>query len=160
MRLGTSTSVCYLRYCGLLALCAALCIAVPTGAQTGGGGSTPRVQILNGKTGRPLANQKIVLMGQDGVPSHSNHDFGAEITDGEGYAPLPELGAPLIDVLVFVEWHQPCSKANQRNFAEAKVRLLGVVSENSCRPRITMFPQPGTLIFYVREETLLEKMRH
>jgi hypothetical protein len=157
MRSKTSIFVRQRRALSALLLCVAFFgVVLHAGAQT----APLRVQILNGKTGRPLANQKIVVMGRDGVPSHAAHDFGSKMTDGEGYAALPELDSPLTEVQVFVEWHQPCSKTGKHDFSLAKVRVSGVVSENVCRPRITMYPQAGTLIFYVREETFIEKMRH
>ena len=156
MRPETSISVWQRHALCALVLCVAFGVVLRASAQT----APLRVQILNGKTGRPLANQKIVVMGRDGVPAHAAHEFGTEMTDGEGYAALPELNTPLTEVRVFVESHLPCSKTGKHDFSLAKVRVSGVVSENVCRPRITMYPQAGTLIFYVRDETFIEKMRH
>jgi hypothetical protein len=140
---------------------AVLCLAwLCASLNVEGQDATPlRVQILNGKTGRPLANQKIVLMTHAGAPSQADQRLASEVTDGEGYALLPNISDPSADVVVFVETHQPCSKNFRHNFSPMKVRVAGVVSENSCKPRITMYPQPGTLIFYVRDQTFLEKMR-
>jgi hypothetical protein len=87
-------------------------------------------------------------------------DGKGETTDGEGYAAIPNVDAALSDVFISVDLHLPCSKTGKHDFSLAKVRVSGVVSENVCRPRITMYPQAGTLIFYVRDETFIEKMRH
>jgi len=119
---------------------------------------TLRVQILNGKTGRPVVNQKIILVADDGVPKDAAKHLGALKTDGEGFASVADVGAPLVNLQVFVEAHPPCSKTGKRTFALVKVRTAGVVSENSCRPRITLFPQAGTLVFFVRDETFVERM--
>jgi hypothetical protein len=87
------------------------------------------------------------------------HDDKGETTDGEGYAPIPNINATVGNVFVTVDLHRACSKIEKHDFSLAKVRVAGVVSENSCKPRISMYPQPGTLIFYVRDLTLMEKMR-
>ena len=119
---------------------------------------TLRVQILSGKTGRPVVNQKLILIGDDGVAKDAPRHLGAMKTDGEGYVSLPDGGAPLVNLQVLVEAHPPCSKTGKRTFEVVKVRTAGVVSENSCKPRITLFPQAGTLVFFVRDETFFERM--
>jgi hypothetical protein len=127
-------------------------------AQAAADPTTLRVQILSGKTGRPVANQHFLLLRKDGHPLEGTTKVG-ETTDGEGYAPIPNVDTSGPEVRIWTDGYQPCSRVGKRNFSLAKVRTLGVVSENACRPRITMYPQPGTLIFYVREETIFEKMR-
>jgi hypothetical protein len=145
---------------GVTLLCAGLSLPLMVEAQTTPDASTARIQVLNGRTGRPLANQKIILMSGDGKPGHTTHHLVDVVTDGEGYAPLPNLDASVRDMSVMVALHQPCSKTGVHGFSLAKVHATGIVSENSCKPRITMYPQAGTLIFYVRDETFIEKMQH
>jgi len=119
--------------------------------------SALRVQILSGKTGRPVTNARVRLFRNAHLlPLDGNK---VVITDGEGYAPLPNVDGSVGEVFVAVEAHRACSKTEKHDFELVKVRTAGVVSENSCRPRITMYPQLGTLIFYVRDETFLERMR-
>ena len=152
---GTRTVLIF-RYFRVAALLCMVCFCASVHAQDA---MTLRVQILNGKTGRPLVNQKIVLMTKTGPPAEAAQRLASEVTDGEGYAALPAVNDPAAAVLVYVEAHQPCSKTAKRSFAPTKVRVTGIVSENSCKTRISMYPQPGTLIFFVRPETFLEKMR-
>jgi len=123
--------------------------------------TTLRVQILNGRTGRPVTNVHLKLFRDTHLHAFSgSHDDKGETTDGEGYAPIPNVDATVGSVFIAVDLHRACSKTDKHDFSLAKVRVAGVVSENSCKPRISMYPQPGTLIFYVRDETFLEKMRH
>ena len=117
-----------------------------------------RVQILDGKTGRPVENQHLLLQREDGHPIGSDGASKAVTTDGEGYAAVPNVDPSIPAVFILVESHRPCSKAQRHDFSLLTVRTLGVVSENSCRPRITLFPQAGTLIFFVRPETFFERM--
>ena len=154
-----------LKECTLIARCRwvgllVLLMAMPglARAQTAADVPTLRVQILNGKTGRPVVNQKIILVADDGVAKDAARHLGAMKTDGEGFASVADVGAPLVNLQVFVEAHQACSKTGKRTFSLVKMRTAGVVSENSCRPRITLFPQAGTLVFFVRDDTLFERM--
>jgi hypothetical protein len=156
MRPGTSISALLSqRHVVWLVLCGVLCAPFHAGAQAADA-TALRVQILNGKTGRPVTNQHLRMFRKDGKAI----DGKGETTDGEGYAAIPNVDAALSDVFISVDLHLPCSKTGKHDFSLAKVRVSGVVSENVCRPRITMYPQAGTLIFYVRDETFIEKMRH
>lgn len=119
-----------------------------------------RVQVLNGKTGRPITNQRLLLERPGGLSLAGEHAIPSETTDGEGYVSIPNLDASVPDVKILVDFHRPCSKLGVHKFSLVKVRVAGIVSENSCKPRISLYPQPGTLIFFVRKETMLEKMRH
>ncbi len=120
-------------------------------------GSGMRLQLLSGKTGRPVANQKVMLERPDGMGLDGKKGGTAAVTDGEGYAAIPGSDATLLAIAV--ELHKPCSKTLKHTFDLGKVRAAGVVSENACKPRITLYPQPGTLVFFVRDMTWLEKMR-
>jgi hypothetical protein len=134
-----------------------LCVSLQAGAQDA---TTLRVQILNGRTGRPVTNVHLKLFRDSHLHAFSGgHDDKGETTDGEGYAPIPNIDATVGNAFIAVDLHRACSKTDKHDFSLAKVRVAGVVSENSCKPRISMYPQPGTLIFYVRDLTLLEKMR-
>ena len=139
-----------------LVLCGVFCIPFYAGAQAAADATALRVQILNGKTGRPVTNQHLRMFRKDGKAI----DGKGETTDGEGYAAIPNVDVAIADIFIAVDAHLPCSKTGKHDFSLAKVRVSGVVSENVCRPRITMYPQAGTLIFYVRDETFIEKMRH
>ncbi len=128
-------------------------------AQAAADAPTLRIQLLSGKTGRPVANQRLTLTRGDGKSLDGSPRNRFATTDGEGYAAIPNLDATVGNVLVAVDFFKPCSKTGKRAFSLVAVRASGVVSENVCRPRITVFPQAGTLIFFVRPETWLEKNR-
>jgi hypothetical protein len=133
------------------------CASLHAGAQDT---TALRVQILNGRTGRPVTNIRLRLFRDAHLTAFSGaHDDKGETTDGEGYASIPNVDAAVGSVFIAVDLHRACSKTDKHEFSLAKVRVAGEVSENSCKPRITMYPQPGTLIFYVRDLTFLEKMR-
>lgn len=121
--------------------------------------SQMRLQLLNGRTGKPVAQQRVVLMAGDGVPKHALTHWSVATTDGEGYVSLPEqVPVPQL-VVVFAEGFRSCAKDGSNRFAVQKIAAGGLVSDNACKPRITLYPQPGTLVYFVRPETWLERMR-
>ena len=113
-----------------------------------------RIQLLSGKTGRPVTAQHIVMLS----PDHKFHHD--EKTDGEGYATLPSVDVPPERLEVWVDFHRACSKSNVFSFDPVTIRAKGLVTENSCSKHIHMYPQAGTLTFFIRDETFWEKMRH
>jgi hypothetical protein len=116
-----------------------------------------KVQILNGKNGKPLANQRVVLMGQsDSVAIRRIGDFHTAV-DGIVTVSITDPHADSLDV--YVEWHHPCAKKRVA-FSLQGIISTGVVSENSCNSKLKRSSIPGTLILFVRDETFFEKMAH
>jgi hypothetical protein len=116
---------------------------------------TLRIQILNGKTGKPISNNRVVLMGES--DSKGISELGTFFTDADGVLTASQTDPQTRSVIVYPEWHQPCSK--NRNFSVADIASKGVVSENSCK-KLERTASPGTLILFVRDETFFEKMAH
>lgn len=119
-----------------------------------------RLQVLNGKTGKPVVHVKVrVDKAPGGVPDDKGTLWVNAETDGEGYIMLPEAtptpGMMFVHVLAFL----PCSRTNVNGFVVQKMAAAGTVSENACKPRITLYPQAGTLVFFVRPETWLDRLR-
>jgi hypothetical protein len=114
-----------------------------------------RIQILYGKTGKPISNNRVVLMGES--DSKGSSELGTFFTDADGVLTASQIDPQNRSVIVYTEWHQPCSK--NRNFSIANIVSKGVVSENSCK-KLDRTAPPGTLILFVRDETFFEKMAH
>jgi hypothetical protein len=116
-----------------------------------------KVQILNGKNGKSLANQRVVLMGQsDSAAFRRIGDFHTAV-DGIITLSITDYHADSFDV--YVEWHHPCAK-NRVTFSSQRIISTGVVSENSCNSKLKPSSIPGTLVLFVRDETFFEKMAH
>jgi hypothetical protein len=119
---------------------------------------TLRIQILDGRTGKPIAQEHVNLfrngtVGADGL----NRNGWGYTTDNKGLLTIPTVAPDTKSVAVYVDWHHPCSKVIAW-FPVNKVLSDGVVSENTCKPKLESSPVPGTLIFFVRDETFFEKM--
>jgi 5-hydroxyisourate hydrolase-like protein (transthyretin family) len=115
------------------------------------------IQVLDGKSGKPLANQRVVVMGQSG--SEGARRIGDFHTEANGNIAISPIDPQVRSLSVYVEWHHLCAK-HQATFSVMNVSSTGLVSENSCNPKIKRTAEPGTLILFVRDETLFEKMAH
>ena len=143
---------------------AALLLLPACPAQTGASGlpageSQLRVQVLNGRTGRPVINTHLLLIGDDGLALDGSRDNPGENTDGEGYAPLPATLRSR-QLHLYVAGFLPCSRGGRRTFALQQLATRGIVSTNECSSRIRLFPQRGLLVVFVRSEHWWEALRH
>jgi hypothetical protein len=118
---------------------------------------TLKIRALDGNSGKPLANQLVVLMGESS--SEGTRRIGDFHTEADGSIAVSRIGLEARSLSVYVEWHHPCSK-NQATFSVMSVLSTGLVSENSCDPKLERTAEPGTLILFVRNETFFEKMAH
>lgn len=117
-----------------------------------------RLQILNGKTGRPVTNTHVTLW-RDMNHTPLSREAAAQVTtDGEGYAAVPANDSEFI--VVYTDGRQPCSTTFKRTYSLTDVRMHGLVSENSCNKHIHTYAEQGTLVVFVRELTLYERLRH
>jgi hypothetical protein len=113
------------------------------------------ILILNGKTGKPVANEHVNIF------SSSDYRNVAEFnTDVNGIISTSDIAPDLHAFYVAVDWHRQCTKKNPPAFSLQEVFAKGIVSENTCKPKFPQPPQPGALILFVRNETFFEKMSH
>src|SRR5258708_14275441 len=125
---------------------------------------TLRVQILNGKTGKTVANEHVNLFrtGDFGDLTGDRNVRGFK-TDADGVITTSDIAPNIHSFLVSVDWHRQCSgneKVNRISFSLQEIFVKGVVSENTCNPKLRRSTEPGTLILFVRDETFFEKMAH
>jgi hypothetical protein len=118
---------------------------------------TVRVQILEGKSGKPVANQRVVLMSES--ESGGASQIGDFHTQADGMFTVSLTDQKARSLKVYVEWHHPCAKGPAM-FSLQKITSVGIVSENSCKAKVGATATPGTLILFVRDETFFEKMAH
>jgi 5-hydroxyisourate hydrolase-like protein (transthyretin family) len=121
---------------------------------------TLKVQVFNGTTGKPVANEHVnIFLGKDSGDLASNRNIGEFNTDADGIFTVSQFAAETHSFTVYVNWHKPCAK-NLTTFSLQEIFSKGVVSENSCRSKLERSVTPGTLILFVRDETFFEKMAH
>jgi hypothetical protein len=119
---------------------------------------TLRIQILNGKSGNPVAHEHVNLFRSEGfadLTGDSNiHGF---TTDANGVIEVSQIAPQTHSFSVSVDWHQQCA-IGRVTFSLQAIFAAGLVSENSCKKKITRSAKPGTLILFVRDDTFFEKM--
>src|SRR5438105_2850318 len=106
-----------------------------------------RVQVLNGKTGRPVANEHINLFRPR--ESSANWHIGEFNTDANGVFTFSQVAAKTDSFTIAVDWHRPCAK-NYAEFSLKDILSQGSVSENTCKPKLRRSTAPETLILCVR----------
>jgi hypothetical protein len=139
-------------YCTL-----ALCLVLAHPAKS----ETLRIQILNGKNGKPVANEHVNLFRTGGFGDLTgNRDVAGFTTDANGIMTTSKISPEVQAFFASVDWHRQCTKRNPVAFSLPEIFAKGVVSENSCKSKLERTAEPGTLILFVRDETFFEKMAH
>jgi len=121
---------------------------------------TLRVQILNGKNGKPVANEHVNLFrtGKFGDLA-GNRDVGGFKTDADGVFTVSQIAPETDSFTVSVDWHRSCANS-YATFSLREIFSKVVASENSCKPKLEQSAMPGTLVLFVSDETFFEKMAH
>lgn len=120
--------------------------------------TTFSIRVLNGKTGKPIGHQRLLLFGgatPDEVRSHKLHiDL---TTNAEG---LVNVTANSNTFRLFEVWPDFMTRCAPQleTFPTQTIIRAGVASPNGCSRSITAQPRPGELTFYVRQPTVREKM--
>ena len=123
------------------------------------GNGTVELHVVNGKNGKPVAHAHVLVFQGASTEEVTQQRHPIELrTDSEGVAVLPK-DTMMPWLRVFVDWHRPCQTDPQGGiYPLAKITGEGLVTPNTCGS-ITRKASPYDLYFFVRAETLLEKMR-
>jgi hypothetical protein len=125
---------------------------------------TLRVQVLNGKTGKPVTNEHVNLFRTGDFGDLTGYrNMRGFTTDSNGFITASDFAPDTDSFYVAVDWHRQCTKKSQVNqvaFSLQEISTRGIVSENTCKPKLERSATPGTLILFVRDETFFEKMAH
>ena len=117
------------------------------------------IQVVNGRTGKLLAKQRLLLFvggSPEAVRQHYNHY--ELFTDKVGQAGLI-LEPQMQRLQVWVDFHILCQKEpNFRSFSVATIMSTGLSTPNSCGS-VSKKAKPGRLVVFARPATFWEKMR-
>jgi hypothetical protein len=117
------------------------------------------IQALDGKTGKPLANQRLLVFAGDTAEAATFHhqDF-VLTTDTGGRAKLPITSPGTKWIQVWADGLTLCqTKPNSLSFKVETIATLGLSAPNTCSP-LAQAPKSGVFIVFARESTLSEKM--
>jgi hypothetical protein len=118
------------------------------------------VQAVDGRNGKPLANQHLLVFGGESPESVRLHKKQFElVTDKEGLAELAIAPNDVQWIQVWVDWHVLCqSEPNSKSYSVAKVLSTGVGTPNTCGSSVPKLI-PGYLVVFARPAHFREKMR-
>ena len=118
------------------------------------------IQVIDGRTGKPLMHQHILVFGgETDREAEQQQSHYEPTTDDKGLAIL-SLSKRVQWIQVWVDWNSLCqNKQLKRNFSIAEISASGLNSINACSS-ISLNKIPGRLIIYVRPEHFWEKMKH
>lgn len=119
------------------------------------------IKVINGKTGKPIANARLVLFGgksqREAMLEKQNLN---DATTGADGAVVYQIDPSVTGwIQVFIDGRTPCfDKPNSQTFSIGKVIRTGESTPNKCGVA-TLQNVAGTFVVYAREATLWEKMQ-
>jgi hypothetical protein len=119
-----------------------------------------RLQVLDAKTGKPVAGTHALVFYGESKDDLRRQTHGAEVkTDANGQAVLPLEIAHAKYVQVWIDWHRLCVARPDDDAVDLTPVVTKGVVVNHCSGQ-TFPAAAGVLTVAVREETFFEKMSH
>ena len=118
---------------------------------------TVTLKAVNGKTGKPLTNQRLVVFAGSNAEDvrFQKHVYDLK-TDGAGLASLTVGDPDIKRVQVWVDFQHLCQATpNLRSFDLAEIALTGLSTPNDCGS-VTLKITPGVLTVFARPRTRRE----
>jgi hypothetical protein len=114
---------------------------------------------LNGKNGKPLTNQRLLLFtGRTEEDARNKSGSVEAVTNASGLAVIQVDISKVSYLQVFVDFMHVCiQEPNRHVIAVSEIRNTGSSTPNSCGTLHTP-SSPGKLVIYAREPTFMEKM--
>ena len=134
-------------------------VLISLGAAAFGQNKQITVHAIDGRTGKPIAKQHLLVFGGDTPEAVRLHKKRYELTtDKNGSGPLT-LAADTEWLQVWVDGSVLCQKEpNGKSLSVAGILATGVNTANTCGS-VTEKLMPGRLIVFARPASLWEKMR-
>ena len=118
------------------------------------------VQVLDGRSGKPLADQHVLVftgLSSSAVKTHALHT--GVTTDKDGIGTLTIYPAETQWLQVFTDGRIPCfADPNQASFSVSDIISKGLVTPNNCSALVRE-PSPGHFIIFARPAHFMKKMK-
>jgi hypothetical protein len=117
------------------------------------------IQALDGKSGKSLPHQRLLIFGGESAEAPRFHDTSFEaITDEEGLAKLSFDLAKTSWIQVWVDYRSLCqTKPNLNSFSVQNILATGASSPNNCKS-LAQTTVPGRFVVYSRSSSIGEKI--
>ena len=114
--------------------------------------------VFNGKTGKPMANQRTLIFLESAPDSAAMRKAIAVYTDARGAARFPLLANHQPFLQVWVDQHTLCQNhPNTNGYSIDKLLSSGLQTPNDCGS-ISISVHPGQIAVYARQGTWRERM--
>jgi hypothetical protein len=118
------------------------------------------VQVLDGRNGKPLADQHLLVftgLSSGAVKTHAQHT--GVTTDKDGIGTLTIYPVETQWLQVFTDGRIPCfPNPNRASFSVGDIMSKGLVTPNDCSAQIKQ-ASPGHFVIYARRAHFMEKMK-
>jgi hypothetical protein len=120
-----------------------------------------KIQASNGKNGKPLSKQRLIIFSGESAEAASSHQRHFEsTTDGGGRVELKIDRAKDLWIQVWVDGFTLCqNKPNLQSFNVNAIVTTGMSAPNNCSSA-AVATTPGQLEIFARASTFQEKMQH
>jgi hypothetical protein len=117
------------------------------------------VQVLDGDTGKPIANQHLTIYAGDSPDAviHRKMNFQA-VTNQKGFASLNTPPAAKW-LQVWADWKTLCQdNPKGKSFSIDEILSTGLAAPNTCSSLVQK-PDPGQFVLFARRSTAKEELR-
>ena len=118
------------------------------------------VQVLDGRNGKPLADQHVLVftgLSSDAVKTHAQHTGVTTAKDGMGTLTIYPAETQWLQV--FADGRIPCfPNPNQASFSVSEIMSKGLVTPNNCSALVKE-ATPGHFVVFARPAGFMEKMK-
>jgi hypothetical protein len=117
------------------------------------------IRALNGKTGSPFANQRLVIFVGESAEAATFHQRAIDAqTDKNGLVVIPVVSAKTSWIQVWADGLTLCqSEPNRKSFSVDMILSSGLSAPNNCGS-LAQATAPGQFTVYARPATFSEKM--
>jgi hypothetical protein len=146
-------------------------LASPPASAAAAEGGAVRVLLLNGNTGKPMTgvglNISLSCSGPCVTADGTKLSMGGGAANAEGVIDLPFIpGLRALRPMMTNSNFKYCQDsadhgvaiAHPGSFAADEILRIGVVAPNTCNRFLRIAPQPGQLVFFLRELTAWEQL--
>lgn len=137
----------------------ALLVLMGTGQAATPGNIEIVVQALDGRTGKPIENQHLLLFGGESAETAKQHKQHYELVTGRDGTATLSLTPEIQWLQVWMDWHVLCeSEPKSNSFPVRDILVSGLSAPNTCGAA-SETAAPGHLVVFARPAHFWEKMR-
>ena len=137
----------------------ALLVLMGAGQAATAGNNQIVVQAVDGRTGKPIENQHLLLFGGKSEEAAKQHKQHYELVTGRDGSATLSLAPETQWLQVWMDWHVLCqSEPKSKAFPVREILVSGLSTPNTCGSASEK-ARPGHLVVFARPAHFWEKMR-